>query len=86
MKGDDMNPNANIRTMDAPPLDKPWKFGSIVSTAVAMSAAVAHLMELPAKMKYERELYVRLHRTLYPTYGKIAGFEIGRARLTPKRP
>jgi hypothetical protein len=38
-----------------------------------MSAAVAHLMELPAKMRYERSLYVRLHRTLYPNFGRIAG-------------
>src|SRR4029453_13224030 len=49
------------------------RFGSIMSTAVTMSAAVAHLMELPAKMRYERSLYVRLHRTLYPNFGRIAG-------------
>lgn len=50
-----------------------WRFVSIMSSAVSMSAAFAHLMELPAKMKYEPSLYVRLHRTLYPTYGKTAG-------------
>src|SRR5688500_1309740 len=49
------------------------RFASIMSTAVTMSAAVAHLMELPGKMTYEPALYVRLHRTLYPTFGKAAG-------------
>jgi hypothetical protein len=44
-----------------------------MSTAVAMTAAVAHLMELPAKMRYEPSLWVRLHRTLYPNFGRTAG-------------
>jgi hypothetical protein len=35
-----------------------------MTTAVTMTAAVAHLMELPAKMRYEPSLWVRLHRTL----------------------
>jgi hypothetical protein len=55
------------------PAQRAWWCASIMSTAVTMSAAVAHLMEMPAKMRYERELYVRLHRTLYPTFGKTAG-------------
>jgi hypothetical protein len=49
------------------------RFTSIMAVAMTMSAAVAHLMELPAKMRYEPPLYVRLHRTLYPTFGKTAG-------------
>lgn len=49
-----------------------WRF-SLMSTAVAMTAAVAHLMELPAKMRYEPPLYVKLHRTLYPNFGRTAG-------------
>jgi hypothetical protein len=44
-----------------------------MSTGVAMTAAVAHLMELPAKMRYEPPLYVRLHRTLYWNFGRAAG-------------
>jgi hypothetical protein len=44
-----------------------------MAVAMTMSAAVAHLMELRAKMQYEPPLYVRLHRTLYPTFGKTAG-------------
>lgn len=50
-----------------------WRFSSMMATALTMSAAVAHLMEMPAKMRYERALYVRLHRTLYPTFGRTAG-------------
>jgi hypothetical protein len=49
------------------------RFSSIMTVALTMTAAVAHLMELPAKMQYEPPLYVRLHRTLYPTFGKTAG-------------
>jgi Domain of unknown function (DUF1772) len=51
---------------------KLWRF-SLISTAVTMTAAVAHLMELPAKMRYEPSLYVRLHRTLYTNFGRFAG-------------
>jgi hypothetical protein len=49
------------------------RFSAIMSTALTMTAAVAHLMELPAKMRYEPSLYVRLHRTLYPNFGRTAG-------------
>jgi hypothetical protein len=49
-----------------------WHF-SLMATAVTMTAAVAHLMELPAKMRYEPSLWVRLHRTLYPNFGRTAG-------------
>jgi hypothetical protein len=49
-----------------------WRI-SVMSTAVTMTAAVAHLMELPAKMRYEPSLWVRLHRTLYPNFGRTAG-------------
>jgi hypothetical protein len=59
-----------------------WRFTSILSTAVTMSAAVAHLMEIPGKMQYEPSLYVRLHRTLYPTFGKTAGYAEGVALLS----
>src|SRR5262249_1018308 len=49
------------------------RFTSAMSTALTMTAAVAHLMEMPAKMRYEPSLYVRLHRTLYPNFGRTAG-------------
>ena len=58
------------------------RFSSIMSTALAMTAAVAHLMELPAKRRYEPTLYVRLHRTLYWNVGRIAGVAEAVAVLT----
>jgi hypothetical protein len=50
-----------------------WRFLSIMSTAVTVSAALCHLMELPPKMRYAPPVYVKLHRTLYPNFGRIAG-------------
>jgi hypothetical protein len=50
-----------------------WRLSSLLLTAVAMSATGAHAMERPAKMRYGPSLYVRLHRTLYPNFGRIAG-------------
>jgi Domain of unknown function (DUF1772) len=49
------------------------RLSSILSIAIGMSAAFAHLMEMPAKMRYDPALYVKLHRTLYPNFGRIAG-------------
>lgn len=49
------------------------RYSSVMLTGITMSAAMAHLMELPAKMTYEAPLYVRLHRTLYETFHKVAG-------------
>jgi hypothetical protein len=49
------------------------QFAAIMATGVTMTACVAHAMELPAKMRYEPSLYVRLHRTLYSNFGRIAG-------------
>jgi hypothetical protein len=58
------------------------RFATIMSTALTMTACVAHLMELPAKMRYEPPLYVRLHRTLYPNFGRTAGPAEGLAVVT----
>ena len=58
------------------------RVSSMISTAMAMSAGVAHAMELRPKMRYEPPLYVRLHRTLYPNFGRIAGPAEAAAVLT----
>lgn len=50
-----------------------WRFSSIMLTSLFTSAAVAHVLELPPKMRFEPSLYVKLHRTLYPNFGRIAG-------------
>jgi hypothetical protein len=49
------------------------RFSSIMLTSFTMSAAFCHLLEMQPKKKYEKGLYVRLHRTLYPNYGRVAG-------------
>jgi hypothetical protein len=49
------------------------RFSAIMMTSVSLSAALAHAMELPFKMQYEPELYVRLHRTLYWNFGRVGG-------------
>jgi len=64
---------AELQTINDSTVLNLGRFSSIMSMAVTMSAAMAHLMEMPAKMQYEPSLYVRLHRTLYPTFGKTAG-------------
>jgi hypothetical protein len=59
-----------------------WRFLTIMFSAVALSAALAHLMELPGKMTFDARLYVMLHRTLYPTFGQTAGWAEGFALLS----
>jgi hypothetical protein len=61
---------------------KTWRFATIMLTAFALSAALAHLMELPGKMTYDAHLYVLLHRTLYPTFGRTAGWAEGFALIS----
>jgi hypothetical protein len=47
-------------------------------TALSMSAAFAHLLEMPGKLKYDGGLWLTLLHTLYPTFGKVSGIcEIG---------
>lgn len=50
-----------------------WGLSSVMLTAAAMTAAGAHGMELQPKMRYDKSLYVRLHRTLYTNFGKVGG-------------
>jgi hypothetical protein len=47
-------------------------------TSLSMGAALAHLMEMPAKLAYDGKLWLHLLQTLYPTFGKVSGLcEIG---------
>ncbi|SPC05220.1 conserved membrane hypothetical protein [Cupriavidus oxalaticus] len=57
---------------------KVLRFLVIMLTALSMSAAVAHLLEMPAKLNYDGALWLKLLQTLYPTFGKVSGVcEIG---------
>jgi hypothetical protein len=54
---------------------KIWRFLTILITSISMSAAVAHLLELPAKIKYDGRMWLTLLQTLYPPgFGTIGGY------------
>jgi hypothetical protein len=54
------------------------RFITIMLTAFSLSAAFAHLLEMPAKLTYDGALWLYLLQTLYPTFGRISGVcEIG---------
>lgn len=47
-------------------------------TALSLSAAFAHLLEMPAKLTYDGALWLNLLQTLYPAFGMVSGIcEIG---------
>jgi hypothetical protein len=60
-------------------LVRSWRFVTIMLTALSMSAAVAHLLELPAKIHMSGEEWVTVLHTLYPpAFGTVgAFFEVG---------
>lgn len=54
------------------------RFVTVMLTALSLSAAFAHLLEMPAKLTYDGAQWVYLLQTLYPTFGKVSGMcEIG---------
>lgn len=54
------------------------RFITIMLTAFSLSAAFAHLLEMPAKLTYDGALWLYLLQTLYPTFGRVSGIcEIG---------
>jgi hypothetical protein len=54
---------------------KIWRFLTILITSISMSATFAHLLELPAKMKYDGGMWLTLLQTLYPPgFGTIGGY------------
>lgn len=54
------------------------RFLTIMLTALSLSAAFAHLLEMPAKLTYDGALWLNLLQTLYPTFGRVSGVcEIG---------
>ena len=53
-----------------------WWVATITLTALLLGTSFAHLLELPAKMRYDAELYVRLQTSLYTHWGPpgVGGF------------
>jgi hypothetical protein len=59
-------------------LVKTWRFITIVFASLSMGLAFCHLMEMPAKLRYDGGLWLTLLQTLYGTFGTIgAVLEVG---------
>jgi hypothetical protein len=56
-----------------------WRLVTIMLTALSMSAAFAHLLEMPAKLRMDGAAWLSLLQTLYPpAFGRVGGVaEIG---------
>ena len=59
-------------------LIRTWRLAAILLTALSMGAALAHLLELPAKIALDGPTWVTLLNTLYPpAFGTVgATFEV----------
>jgi hypothetical protein len=60
-----------------------WWLVTIMFTALSMGVALAHLLEMPAKIAYDGALWLKLLQTLYPpAFGTIGAFFEGAAVVT----
>ena len=48
-------------------------FTTLMLAAMGMSMGAAHVLELPAKMRYDAQMYVAINRTLYPFFAIVGG-------------
>ncbi len=53
-----------------------WRFVTLIVTALSLGMAFCHVMELPAKMRYDGQLYARVNNSLYLTFGTAPGIAI----------
>jgi hypothetical protein len=52
-----------------------WRWLTLMLIALGMSAAMAHLLEMPAKLDYDGGMWLHLLQTLYPpAFGPVAGY------------
>src|SRR5215207_8650553 len=55
-----------------------FRFTTVILTALGLSLGVAHTLELPPKMAYDADLYMRVTSTLYRMYGYVgAPLQVG---------
>lgn len=60
------------------PAPKPMRLVAIWLASLGAAPALAHLLEMPAKLRYDGALWVTLLHTLYPAFGTLgAVFEVG---------
>jgi hypothetical protein len=48
-----------------------WRFITLLLAALGMAMGFAHLLQLPAKMRYDADLYAAVNTTLYQTFGVV---------------
>src|SRR4051794_39602103 len=59
-----------------------WRLATILVLAVSMSAAFAHLLEMPAKLSFDGQLWLELLQSLYPpAFGPVSGTAEGLALI-----
>jgi hypothetical protein len=46
-----------------------WRFATLLLAALLLGMTFCHVLEMPAKMRYDAALYLTLHRTLYAAFG-----------------
>ncbi len=60
-----------------------WRLLAIMLTALSLGPALGHLLELPAKMRYDGPLWLTVSQTLYAAFGTFgAAFEVGAVLTT----
>ena len=54
-----------------------WRWLTLMFVALSLAPALAHLLEMPAKMRYEGPLWLTISQTLYGAFGAVGGaFEV----------
>lgn len=48
---------------------KIWRFLTLLFTALSLGTSFAHTLEMPAKLRYDGQLYVTLQNSLYLAWG-----------------
>jgi hypothetical protein len=62
---------------------KTWRFLTLILTALSMAVAWAHLLEMPAKLKFDGATWLSLLQNLYPPgFGTAGSFFEGGAVIT----
>lgn len=55
-----------------------WRWLTLMFVALSLAPALGHLLEMPAKMRYEGPLWLTISQTLYGAFGTVGGaFEAG---------
>jgi hypothetical protein len=56
-------------------LVRSWRLAAILFTALSLAPALAHLLEMPAKLGYDGRLWLTLQQSLYgPGFGTVGAF------------